>query len=97
MKNNLVISPLDNFLKKNNVFNNIFADRYTYDQCKTKKSTDQFLIGRLDLDYRTKIITLSKFSFTIFFQIFKWEREHPTSPNFKLLLSYGVKKSLLTL
>ena len=59
MKTNLVISPSDNFIKKNKEFNNLFVDRYTYDQCKTKKSTDQFFSSKLDLDY-TQYIKLDK-------------------------------------
>tara|TARA_B110000090_G_scaffold208740_1_gene263296 strand:+ start:1555 stop:3351 length:1797 start_codon:yes stop_codon:yes gene_type:complete len=82
LKTNLVISPSDNFIKKNNEFNNLFVDRYTYDQCKTKKSTDQFFSGKLDLDYRTKNYNLSNLLFYEILECIKIELNSIFEKNF---------------
>ncbi len=66
MKINLVINPSDEFVKKSNEFINLFVDRYTYDQCKIKKSSDQFFSSRLDYNFR---IDNYKLSNIIFYEI----------------------------
>ena len=82
MKTNLVINPSDNFIKKSNEFNNLFVDRYTYDQCKTKKSTDQFFLSKLDLDYRTKNYNLSNILFYEILECIKIELNSIFEKNF---------------
>ena len=63
MKTNLVIHPSVNFLKKSNEFNNLFVDRYTYDQYEAKNPTDSFYAGKLDSKYRTNNFNLSDILF----------------------------------
>lgn len=58
MKTNLVINPSDEFIKKSDEFTNLFVDRYVYDHCKIKRSTDQFISTRLDSNYRIKNFNL---------------------------------------
>jgi len=82
LKTNLVINPSDNFIKKSNEFNNLFVDRYTYDQCKTKKSTDQFFLSKLDLDYRTKNFNLSNILFYEILECIKIELNSIFEKNF---------------
>lgn len=59
MKNNLVINPSDEFINKNNEFQNIFVDRFIYDQCEQKKLTDKYLSSRLDYSFRFENFKLS--------------------------------------
>ena len=63
MKTNLVIYPSDPFIKKGNEFNNLFVDRYTFDQSETKDHSDQFFASRLDYDYRINNYNLSNILF----------------------------------
>ena len=58
MKNNLVINPSDEFININDEFENIFVDRFIYDQCK-KKSTDKYFSSRLDYSFRFENYKLS--------------------------------------
>ncbi len=66
MNTNLVINPSDKFLKKSDDFNNFFVDRYTYDQSKTKKSSDKYFSSNLNIDYRINNFNLSN---VIFYEI----------------------------
>ena len=59
MKNNLVINPSDEFININDEFENIFVDRFIYDQCKKKKSTDKYFSSRLDYSFRFENYKLS--------------------------------------
>ena len=59
MKNNLIINPSDKFINKRDDFENIFVDRFIYDQCKLKKSTDKYFLSRLDYSYRIENFNLS--------------------------------------
>ena len=59
MKNKLIINPSDQFINKNDDFENIFVDRFIYDQCKVKKSTDKYFSSRLDYSYRIENFNLS--------------------------------------
>ncbi len=68
MKKNLVINPSDTFIKTNNEYVNLFVDRYVYDQCKIKNSSDQFLSSRLDSNYRSQNFNLSNL---LFYEILK--------------------------
>ena len=82
MKINLVINSSENFLKKSDEFVNLFIDRYTYDQCKAKKSTDQFFLSRLDFDYRTKNLNLSNLLFYEILECIKIEINSIFKKNF---------------
>lgn len=59
MKNNLVINPSDEFINTNDEFENIFVDRFIYDRCEKKKSTDKYFSGRLDYSFRLENFKLS--------------------------------------
>ena len=59
MKHNLVINPSDEFISINDEFENIFVDRFIYDQCEKKKSTDKYFSSRLDYSFRFENYKLS--------------------------------------
>ena len=82
MKTNLVINPSDNFLEKSDEFINLFVDRYTYDQCDTKRNTDQFFSSRLDLDFRTNNLNLSNILFYEILECIKIEVNSIFKKNF---------------
>ena len=82
MKTNLVINPSDNFIKKSNEFNNLFVDRYTYDQYEAKKPTDKFYLGKLDSNYRTNNFNLSNILFYEILECIKVELNSIFEKNF---------------
>jgi putative transferase (TIGR04331 family) len=68
LKNSLVINPSDEFINTNDEFENIFVDRFIYDQCKKKKLTDKYFSGRLDYNYRLENFKLSN---QLFYEILR--------------------------
>ena len=59
MKTNLAINPSNEFLKESKEYNNLFVDRFTFDQRERKRKNDQYFSSRLDLDFRTTNFNLS--------------------------------------
>ena len=84
MKNNLVINPLDAFLKKDDEYCNLFVDRFIYDQRKNKKTNDKFFSSRLDLEFRKKNYNLSNILFYEILECIKIELNFVFKKNFDL-------------
>ena len=82
MNTNLVINPSDNFIKKSNEFNNLFADRFIYEQCETKKITDEFFSSRLDYVYRVNNFDLTNILFYEILECIKNELNSIFEKNF---------------